>query len=275
MGKGDEKTKRGKNFKGSFGVCRPRKKRKIFKVIKSNICVYCGKPMLKKKEALRIEKELKKYPDNGITKDHVPQKCLFHDYPPEYKNQRFTVPSCHKCNFEFSHVEHELRDLIGIANDKDDLQKGITKSSVKSILDQPNSESRLRKDSRGLVRSVEFDLDRLFPSHLKNFKGVFYKTFEKVFPENFEIHVLDNKQATSFEELVIEFLNKNCKWIFSGHPDIFKYKISLIKPDKKGLLVKSDNINDSVGVICQLVYHKQFTMTIFANRKSIVKKKIA
>jgi ribosomal small subunit protein bTHX len=275
MGKGDKKTKRGKIFKGSFGVRRPIKKKKTFKLIKTNVCVYYGKPMLKKREALRIEKELKKYPDNGMTKDHVPQKCLFDEYPPEFKNQRFTVPSCHKCNFEFSQVEHELRDLIGIANEKDDKQKGITKSSVKSILDKPNSESILRKDSQGLVRGVEFDLDKLLLSHVKNFKGVFYKTFGKIFPDNFDIYVLDNKQPNNFEELVIDFFNKNCKWIHSGHPDIFKYKISIIKPDKGGLLVKSDNINDSVGVICQLVYHKRFTMTVFANKKGIVKKKIS
>ena len=54
-------------------------------------------------------------------------------------------PLYHKCNFEFLQFEYELKDLIGIANENTDLQKGITDSSVKSILDQPNSESRLKK----------------------------------------------------------------------------------------------------------------------------------
>jgi len=242
MGKGDKKTKRGKIFKKSFGVRRPKKVSNTTMTITQRVCVYCGKPMIKKTESLKIEKQTNKYPDNGETKDHVPQKCLFDKYPPEYKDQRFTVPSCHKCNFEFSQVEHELRDLIGIANENDDLQKGITQSSVKSILVQPNSDSRLRKDTQGYVRGVEFDLDKLLPSHIKNFKGVYYKTYGKIFPDNFDIHGLDNKPTSNFEELTIDFLDKNCEWNYSGHSDIFKFKICMIKPDKNGLLIKADNL---------------------------------
>lgn len=92
MGKGDKKTKRGKFSKKFFWSSQTQKVKKVFKIVHANICVYYGKPMLKKEEALRIEKEQKKYSNHGITKDHVPQKCLFDKYLAEYKNQRFTVP---------------------------------------------------------------------------------------------------------------------------------------------------------------------------------------
>lgn len=274
MGKGDIKTRRGKIFRGTYGVSRPRRKNKPNMIKDLKECVYCGTPMLRKKESLKIEKKDKKYPDRGETKDHVPQKCLFDGYSSNYKENRFTVPSCHKCNFEFSQVEHELRDLIGIANDKNELQKIITESSIKSILEQPDGEERLRKDNQGLVRGVKFNLDTLLPSHVKNFKGVFYKTFGKRFPDSFVIHVLDKKSNINFEELAIDFINNNCTWNFSGHPDIFKFKIALIKADNKGLLIKANNINESVGVLCHLLYHNSFNMLILANRKTITKKKI-
>jgi len=244
----------------------------IDKKIKVLECIYCGIPLLSKKESLRIEKETKKYPDNGETKDHVPQQCLYEGYPSSYKENRFTVPSCHKCNLDFSLVENELRDAIGISNEKDSFQNEITESSVKSILSRSDSKSRLIINEKGYVSGVEFNLDTLLPSHLKNFKGVFYKIYGFKVPENFSIHVLDTKQTNYFESLAIKFLNKNVEWKFSGHEDIFKFKISLIKPDENGLLIKTENISESIGILCQLNYHKRFKITIIAFEKSLIMK---
>jgi len=233
-------------------------------------CIYCGTPLLKRKESVKIAETTKRFPDNGETKDHIPQRCLFEGYSEEYKKNRFTVPSCHKCNFEFSQVEQELRDLIGIANENGGLQKKITENSVQSILNHSNSSARLRKDSLGYVRGVEFNLDTLMPSHIKNFKGVFYKTYGVRVPDYFLISVLDTNVNSNFESLAITFLDKHVDWQFSGHEDIFKYKISLIKPDNKGILICSKNIEESVGVLCQLRYHIRFNMTIIATKKTLI-----
>lgn len=274
MGKGDIKTRKGKLFRGTYGVRRRPKRHKSAKAENKNECTYCGVKLLKKKKALQEEKNTKRYPDNGITKDHVPQKCLFEGYPPGYKVNRITVPSCHKCNREFSEVENELRDLIGISNDKDELQKGLTTKSVRAILSKPNSQERLVKDSKGKVRGVVFDKDTLLPSHLKNFKGIFYEEFKTRITESFKIFVLDTKSKSNFEELMVDFIDKNCNWHESGHRDIFQYKISLIKPAAKGELVKTDSINEAVGVVCRIQYHKKFEILILATRKRILKKRI-
>lgn len=275
MGNGDLKTKRGKISNGSFGVLRRRKRKKrICTYPNENECVYCGIPLLKKSAAKKIEKQTKKYPDNGVTSDHVPQKCLFDGYQTTYKNNRFTVPACNKCNFEFSQVEQELRNLIGIANENDDLQMAITESSVKSILGQKNGEKRLIKDNQGKVIGVEFDLDKLLVSHLKNFKGVFYKTYKKRLPDTFKVHVLDRKLKNNFEDLAIDFLDRNCKWNVSGHKDIFKFKIALISAEKSGTIVESENIGDSIAVLCHMVYHNKLDIFVVAYREKLVRKRI-
>lgn len=273
MGKGDIKTKRGKISNGTFGARRKRKPNQIIRNVKKE-CIFCGVSLMRKKESLKIQKVSKKYPERGETKDHIPQQCLFEGYPSSYKTNRLTVPSCSKCNFEFSKVENELRDLIGVANEKDDLQNVLTEKSVKSILKRKDGIQRLEIDNTGSVKGVEFNLDKLLPSHVKNFKGIFFKTFNARFPDSFSFHVLDKKLNSNMEELALDFLDKNCSWKYSGHEDIFKFKIGLIKPDKTGLLVPAPNINEAVGSVCQLVYHQRFKISIIAFRKTILKKRI-
>lgn len=89
---------------------------------------------LKRRETAKFQAKNKYYPDNGATRDHVPQQCLFEGYSDNFKKNRFVVPCCHKCNLEFSKNEQELRNLIGIANENDEMQDAITQSAVKSIL---------------------------------------------------------------------------------------------------------------------------------------------
>jgi hypothetical protein len=102
------------------------------------VCVFCGTTLLSKSESKQYKNNHKRCPDNGETKDHIPQKCLYEGYPSDYKTNRFTVPACHKCNSEFSKYEPELRDLIGVANNNisDNLYKhffSIRKSSTSDM----------------------------------------------------------------------------------------------------------------------------------------------
>jgi hypothetical protein len=229
--------------------------------------------MLSKKKSLQYERDNKKYPDNGETKDHVPQQCLFEGYSSDYKTNRFTVSACHKCNFDFSQNEQELRDLIGIANENEVKQEQITKSAVKNIISKNDGLDRCVIID-GHVRAVEFDKDKLMLSHIKNFKGVFYKTFEKRFPDSFEIKVVDTQTKYNFEELALDFLDKNTEWKCSGHDDIFKYRIVLIKSGMSNELAKSDNLHDTILILCQLVYHKRFEILVLGNRPKLTKRKI-
>ena len=160
MGKGDIKSKRGKIFNKSYGVRRPKKKKKHNTNISNKRCVYCGVSLLKRSETAKFQAKNKYYPDNGATRDHVPQQCLFEGYSDNFKKNRFVVPCCHKCNLEFSKNEQELRNLIGIANENDEMQDAITQSAVKSILSKKDYEKGLFIDIRGNVKGVEFDLDK-------------------------------------------------------------------------------------------------------------------
>jgi ribosomal small subunit protein bTHX len=272
MGKGDIKTRKGKLFNGSYGIKRPRKRESV---CNNNVkeCVYCGISMLSKKKSLQYERDNKRYPDNGETKDHVPQQCLFEGYPSDYKTNRFTVPSCHKCNLEFSLNEQELRDLIGVANENDDRQGQITKSAVKNIMSKNDGLERCVIIG-GHVRAVEFDKDKLAPGHIKNFKGVFYKTFGKRFPDSFEIKVVDTRTKFNFWELALDFLDKNTEWKYSGHEDIFKYRIALLKSDMSNALVKAYNLHETILILCQLVYHKRFGILVLGHRPRVTKKKL-
>lgn len=92
MGKGDIKSKRGKIFNKSYGVRRPKKKKKHNTNISNKRCVYCGVSLLKRRETAKFQAKNKYYPDNGATRDHVPQQCLFEGYSDNFKKNRFVVP---------------------------------------------------------------------------------------------------------------------------------------------------------------------------------------
>ncbi len=269
MGKGDIKSKRGKIFNKSYGVRRPKKKKKHNTNISNKRCVYCGVSLLKRSETAKFQAKNKYYPDNGATRDHVPQQCLFEGYSDNLKKNRFVVPCCHKCNLEFSKNEQELRNLIGIANENDEMQDAITQSAVKSILSKKDYEKELFIDIHGNVKGVEFDLDKLSPNHIKNFKGVYYKKYEKVFPKGFDVHVVDMKLSSNFEERALDFLNRNSEWQYSGHKDIFKYRIELGKIGSDSTLVKTNDIKQAIIVLCHLCYHKRFDILVIANKKQL------
>lgn len=274
MGKGDIKTFKGKKFNHSYGVKRPRRKKLKKERITPIECVYCGKQTIEKTRALKLEKKNGKYPDLGVTKDHIPQQCLYDGYAPSYKKNRYTVPACRKCNEEFSVFESDLRDLIGIANESNKRQEKITKSAVKNILSTKGNEKRLVQDDKGKVIGVEFDYNKFRPSHIKNFKGIYYKTYGKRLSDSFEVDVVDIKLGNNFEELAKDFLDKNSKWCFSGHKDIFSYRIELIKPDSSGILTKADNLNEAILIICHLVYHKKYDIIVLGSRKKLKTRKI-
>lgn len=149
------------------------------------------------------------------------------------------------------------------------MQDAITQSAVKSILSKKDYKKGLFIDIRGNVKGVEFDLDKLSPNHIKNFKGVYYKKYEKVFPKGFDVHVVDMKLSSNFEERALDFLNRNSEWQYSGHKDIFKYRIELGKIGSDSTLVKTNDIKQAIIVLCHLCYHKRFDILVIANKKQL------
>jgi ribosomal protein L30 len=236
----------------------------------NNVCIYCGRPLVSAKQYTNINQK----PDNLETKDHIPQKCLFDGYPDDYKKNRITVPACHKCNTNFSQNEQELRNYIGVINDNNEAQRKITESTVKDLFKSGNQE-RLVKNKNGQVKGVVFDIESLKPSHIKNFKGIFYKEFRKRLPDNYTITVLDvNNYAvartvsdSNFVQPLLKYLDDNSDWKVSGHEDIFKYRITLVDYDDSRQFVNVNKVEDSKLVICQLVYHNEYDVLVLGKKQ--------
>ena len=96
-----------------------------------------------------------------------------------------------------------------------------------------------------------------------------YKKYKKVFPKGFDVHVVDMKLSSNFEEIALDFLNRNSEWQYSGHKDIFKYRIELGKIGSDSELVKTNDIKQAIIVLCHLCYHKRFDILVIANKKQL------
>jgi hypothetical protein len=221
----------------------------------------------------KVASKEKIYPAKGETVDHIPQQCLYNGYGSDYSKNRITVPSCRECNDNFSKIENDLRDLIGIANDKNKQQLELTRSGVKSILAQKDWLDRLYVDNNGNVRGVEFDRTRLELNHLKNFKGLYYKEFKTILPQDYNINIIDQATEEIQINYVFSFLEKNAIWKTSGHEDIFRYKLTLYKKENNQIIM-TNKISDSLGIFCLLEYHKTVLILILGNKKHKVLKKL-
>lgn len=71
--------------------------------------------------------------ETSQTKEHIPAKNLYEGYPENYKVNRITVLGCWSCNHEYSSIDDELRDIIRVINDKDELQDALTQKAIKNM----------------------------------------------------------------------------------------------------------------------------------------------
>ena len=73
----------------------------------------------------------KKISKKESTKEHIPAKALFSGYGIEFKENRITVYACEKCNNDYSKIDQEIRNAIGVTNDdtEDESAKEFIKKS--------------------------------------------------------------------------------------------------------------------------------------------------
>ncbi len=210
-------------------------------------------------------KELK---EGQSTKEHIPAKTMFKGYDSNYKANRITVPSCFDCNNEYSRVDEEFRNMIGIKarRKENDI---ITEKSVKSILRKDPCKSRLRYDMEGNVYGVEFNEKDIIDYHVKNFKGVFYYQYGYPLPDCYDITVnIDENDYSDFTLCTIGYLKELFNWKCSGHEDIFKYciqpyRLGVINDSKKDLLLEEDE----KVIVGGLVYNQEHAALVYAVRK--------
>ena len=205
------------------------------------------------------------------TREHIPAQNTFVGYPEKYKLNRLTVPCCFKCNQEYSKIDEEIRDAIGIMNENDELQADLTKRAVESIMKQKDWKERVEL-VEGKVISVTFSYDNFRKLHIKNFKGLFYKKYGYPVPNDCEIQIIaegdfDDQKLNNIAQYLTKYLEDGGNLEASGHKDIFEYKLKSLTPTEDGLITDTPTLDDTFGVVGLLIYHKKLNTVIIAAKK--------
>ncbi|WES95741.1 hypothetical protein P2W68_12820 [Chryseobacterium arthrosphaerae] len=205
------------------------------------------------------------------TREHIPAKNLFNGYPDEYKLNRIVVPACFDCNNQYSQIDQEIRDVIGILNNNNELQKEVTRQAVKSIMRKSNWVNRVGMGEELQNISVSFKYDDLRELHLKNFKGIFFYNYNFPLPQNFNLEIIAegddaDERFVEIKKMIQNYLLDK-DWKVSGHGDVFKYKIAMLNLKEESDdfdFSETSNIEDCDLIICEIFYHNIINPIIFA-----------
>lgn len=222
----------------------------------TKICYDCGKPII----------------DTDATKEHIPAQCLYVGYGPEYKQNRITVEAHSECNSKYSKIDQELRDAIGIMTNNQTDKAELTAKSARSILRRQNGIERISSQNGNSF--VDFNYSELKELHVKNFKGLFMHVFGLAVPESLRIEIITEGDQNLFPFAQIEQLygfmeNAIPEWRFSGHPDIFKYKMAVMSAN--GLEEYNPDSNEQI-ILGTLVYHEEILCFVFATTNEMINK---
>lgn len=213
--------------------------------------------------------------ETSQTREHIPAKNLFVGYPEVYKVNRITVPGCKKCNAEYSAIDDEMRDAIGVMNEDNDLQDEITKKAIKNMAQKKTLIKNATKTEDDRLAFV-FNYEPFFRYNLKNFKGIFYHKIGCPFPESdYGLHTMfakdgdktDQDFMTKYGDQLYHEIVKNAQWEHSGHPDIFQYLIKGINISDDGKCTFTDDIKDSKFIMCICKYHNKIDMIAMAFKR--------
>lgn len=214
------------------------------------------------------------FPEENITREHIPAQNLFVGYGDEYKVNRLVVPACFECNNQYSQIDQEIRDAIGIMNNNNEEQIEFTRKSVKSIMRRKNWADRLFF-SEGKVLAVDFSYNDFKKLHIKNFKGVFYNKYQRALPKDFEVEIIaegdeDDEKLMGIGKLFYDYVVEDDNFLVSGHEDIFMYNIKTMNPTESEFVVDNGDIENSLCVIGVLVYHKNLCAIVIAAKKEFL-----
>ena len=203
--------------------------------------------------------------DGEGTKEHIPAKALFVGYGSSYKVNCITVPACFKCNNQYSKVDEEFRNWLGVMSNRKE-NNTITDKSVYAFMRKNSNVSRLRYDLWGKVIGVEFKEQRILDFHRKNFKGLFYHQYAEPLPSDYNLIVnIDEDDKSDLTQEVIGYLKKNFEWKCSGHKDILSYCIQPLRENLKNTnkedLIIEQNDNIIAGA---LVYNREIGALVYA-----------
>lgn len=206
-------------------------------------CYDCGEPLA------GLGKE-------SINKEHIPAKCLARGFEKKLTHDLITIKAKKSCNSSYSHLDDELRNFVAFYIDGKGNQSMLEKA-FRSIVKK--EESRFQLKESGL--SIKFDPEIIDLLNEKTFKGLFYHTYKKPLPiDRFRIYNLtEEDERINLKEisrfLYVNYIKPIVKWEISGHEDLFRYKIVMLKQEKRNFTITED-IDEMKITICAMHYYK-------------------
>ena len=222
-----------------------------------NVCYNCGRELT----------------SDNATVEHVPAKNLYEGFGEDFKKNRITVPACAECNHLYSKIDQEIRDALAVKNDNLKERQELTAKGVRSILRRSNWKDRTHFNSSGRVAAVTFSYADLRQIHIKNFKALFFRKYGIPVPDDFGIEIIadgdDDKIDTA--QIIYGYLLDGKEFEYSGHPDVFKFILRDMTPDKeKDAVYESRDFTKLVAVAGLLVYHDDIGAVVVAGKKEFI-----
>ncbi len=222
-------------------------------------CYNCGIPLTKKLNH----------------REHIPAKNLYKDLEEKYKQKLITVPACFECNNQFSQIDQEIRDAIGILNNKDEYLNHMTSKSVKSIVRRKEWQNRVSAVDGSNLLDIKFNYSSFKKSHIKNFKGLYYYHFNETISKDYQMQVVaegdeNNNIAQQLRKHILSLYSDIDQFNFIGHRDVFKYKIKKIF-NSNGIIVESGDENNKIGFIGNMIYCNVIHPVIIATNLKLTK----
>ncbi|MBK8565568.1 MAG: hypothetical protein IPN76_20035 [Saprospiraceae bacterium] len=200
------------------------------------------------------------------SKEHIPAQAFFAGYGNDFKINRITVPACKRCNIGYSKTDQELRDAIGVTNDRNEHSREYTRKSVSSIL-KKKGRNKLYSDEKGSIIAVSFAYNDFKKTVIKDFKGVFHHKFGYPLPRGWKIEIVSGFEEKSRPQRaassIYAHLNSS-NWSISGHTDIFRFKIEICTPDANGFINYTTEIGNAISVIGVQEYNNKLSFVIIA-----------
>lgn len=199
------------------------------------------------------------------TKEHIPSQNLFVGYSNDTKKNRITVPACKKCNSIFAKIDEEFRNFIGVINKHPD-NKGIVEKAERGFY-------MIRKNIPRVVSldenrtGVKFDTNLIDDYHIKNFKGIFYKQYNKPIIGYTILPTWDESDKSRRTLKLISYLIQNFEWKVSGNEKIFRYIIQPFRENLKHSSKEDLKLNEGEQYIMSIMeYNKQHAVLVLAER---------
>ncbi len=202
--------------------------------------------------------------NQGIyTREHIPAKNLFLEAT--VTSPIITVDACITCNNLFSKIDNEMRDAVAVVNDSTEVLQKFTAKGVRSILRKKDF-NRLHTNIFGQVVAVDFNKNLLDAFHIKNFKGLFYHTYNFPLPDTLKIDTISDGDNSKKIELAKDLygIADDCDWKISGSENIFKYKFLCLTQSNENGFEISDSFDNSFIVYAIMIYHNKLLGTVVA-----------